>query len=72
MWILITLLILLTLGLIALLVNRNKLKEHKVNKDTIFTLGLVFFAIGVLSESAFFIVIGLAYIAIGVSKNEKK
>jgi len=72
MWILITILILLTLGLIALIINRKRLKQHKVNKDALFTMGLVFFALGVISESFFFIVLGLAYIAIGVSKNEKK
>lgn len=73
-WILFSIVILILIfGVLAILVAKNRGKKHKPDYYTFFIMGVIWTAFGIIfrGEMTFFLIMGLAFLAIGLINKDK-
>tara|TARA_Y100000310_G_scaffold318555_1_gene372802 strand:- start:1759 stop:2106 length:348 start_codon:yes stop_codon:yes gene_type:complete len=69
LWIVLATIIIL--GIIAIFTIKKSKKPHDPDYRTLFTLGLVFFVIGLGSQNSVMWILGLVFFIVGMAKKDK-
>ena len=73
-WIMITIgVLIILLGIVAIYVYRTKGKKHKTDYYTFFIMGIIWTIFGIIfyEEMSFFLIMGIAFMIIGLANKDK-